>query len=69
MDALTLINNISVVNLDRCIGCGLCVPTCPSEAMHLNNKEEEVVPPKDKIELFLGFVGRKAELARVKKNQ
>lgn len=69
MDALTLIDDISVVNLDRCIGCGLCVPTCPSGAMQLNKKKEEIVPPKDKTELFLGFVDRKAELARIKKNQ
>ncbi|MDP7417627.1 MAG: 4Fe-4S binding protein, partial [Desulfobacterales bacterium] len=26
---------------DRCIGCGLCVTTCPSEAMSLVLKPEE----------------------------
>ena len=31
---------------DRCIGCGLCVTTCPSEAISLLRKEpEEIVPP------------------------
>jgi ferredoxin len=31
---------------DRCIGCGLCVSTCPSEAIRLVRKESaELVPP------------------------
>jgi MinD superfamily P-loop ATPase len=31
---------------DKCIGCGLCVTTCPSEAISLVRKQpEEIVPP------------------------
>ena len=31
---------------EKCIGCGLCVSTCPSEAMALVRKQpEEIVPP------------------------
>ncbi|MBW2678088.1 MAG: 4Fe-4S binding protein [Deltaproteobacteria bacterium] len=31
---------------EKCIGCGLCVSTCPSEAMVLVRKQpEEIVPP------------------------
>lgn len=28
-------NDVSVVDLDRCIGCGLCVVSCPTEAARL----------------------------------
>jgi ferredoxin len=36
---------------DRCIGCGLCVSTCPSEAIKLVRKQPEkmVPPPKDEM--------------------
>lgn len=36
-----------LVNRERCIGCGVCVSTCPTEAMLLVRKPEEqwVTPP------------------------
>jgi ferredoxin len=42
----------STVDLDRCIGCGNCVVTCETEAMTLQKREEEIVPPKDARELY-----------------
>ena len=38
------------IHLKRCIGCGLCVPTCPEHAMSLVAKEKEVVPPRNEEE-------------------
>ncbi|MGQ9722356.1 MAG: ATP-binding protein [Candidatus Jordarchaeum sp.] len=52
MNALTIVENVSTVNLIRCIGCGNCVPTCPSEAIRLRKKEEEIIPPKTVEELY-----------------
>jgi Fe-S-cluster-containing hydrogenase component 2 len=39
---------------ERCIGCGLCVSTCPSEAIGLLRKqpEEIVTPPQDENAWF-----------------
>ncbi|MDK2875859.1 MAG: hypothetical protein PWQ22_269 [Archaeoglobaceae archaeon] len=33
------------VNLERCLGCGVCVPTCPMEAIELVPREEIVEWP------------------------
>ncbi|MBW2091932.1 MAG: 4Fe-4S binding protein [Deltaproteobacteria bacterium] len=39
---------------DKCIGCGLCVTTCPSEAIQLVRKapEELTLPPQDEASWF-----------------
>jgi len=39
---------------ERCIGCGLCVPTCPSEAIKLVRKKAEELepPPQDEMDWY-----------------
>jgi electron transport complex protein RnfB len=42
MDAIKVgSNNVAEVNLDRCIGCGLCVSKCPNQAVSLTPKPPE----------------------------
>ncbi len=41
MNALSMNDDgLAVVNEDRCIGCGLCVTSCPTEALKLVSKSE-----------------------------
>jgi len=50
MEAITIgPEEVAEVNLDRCIGCGLCVTTCTTEALSLQPKpEEERCEPPEK---------------------
>ena len=60
MDALTIEEFKSVVNLDRCIGCGLCVTTCPNDSLLLVRKPEKEQPavPKSNVQNYINL-GRK----------
>ena len=53
--ALTMGNeNIPVVNLDLCIGCGVCSIGCPEKAIDLVEREEILIPPVDQKALSEG---------------
>jgi Fe-S-cluster-containing hydrogenase component 2 len=65
MDAIEIIDNISNINLDRCIGCGVCVPTCPDEAIELIEKEDKMIPPKNTMETYMQIAKKKAELKKI----
>ncbi|MDP3775690.1 MAG: 4Fe-4S binding protein [Gemmatimonadales bacterium] len=38
MPLTTAARRIAVVDLDLCDECGLCMPLCPPEAMHMTRK-------------------------------
>ena len=49
MEAISLPEQVSVVERERCIGCGLCVSVCPAEAISLQPRpeSERIEPPED----------------------
>jgi len=55
MEAIHLDNKKSVLDLNRCIGCGLCVSTCPSDSLSLVRKPKAKQPyvPKDLMETHI----------------
>jgi electron transport complex protein RnfB len=67
LDAINIEDDLAQVDKRRCIGCGVCVPTCTSEAMKLIKKEEEILPPRNTIEIYTKIMDKKAELARAAK--
>jgi Fe-S-cluster-containing hydrogenase component 2 len=46
-------DGVTVVDLERCIGCGLCVTTCSTGAIRLVAKPKPTVPPRDRNALYL----------------
>ena len=51
MEAVQLVDEKASIDMDRCIGCGLCVSTCPTDSMTLVRKPKYDQPdvPKDLI--------------------
>jgi Fe-S-cluster-containing hydrogenase component 2 len=52
MDAIQEGDDVSEMIQGRCIGCGLCISTCPVEAISLMLKPEMEAPPKDYSEVL-----------------
>ena len=58
-EALTVVNGVAIVNLDRCIGCGNSAVSCESNASQLRKKEVELLPPKDTDALYTRIMSKK----------
>ena len=58
-------DNIAVVDLIRCIGCGNCVVTCEAKACVLREKDEKLIPPEDKETMFNMIWEKKQDLKKV----
>lgn len=52
MQAIACGDEAAAVDLERCIGCGLCVSTCATGALRLEMKPDAHVPPKDMGRLY-----------------
>jgi Na+-translocating ferredoxin:NAD+ oxidoreductase subunit B len=53
MEAITLVDWAISLNPARCIGCGLCVSTCPSGALSLARKAEPPSVPRNTVSNYL----------------
>ena len=59
--------DFNIVDLDRCIGCGLCATTCTEDAITLIQKDKTVIPPKSNRELYQKILMKKnTPMANVK---
>jgi formate hydrogenlyase subunit 6/NADH:ubiquinone oxidoreductase subunit I len=52
MEAIHLADTKAALDVNRCIGCGLCVNTCPTDSLSLMRKPKAKQPyvPKDIME-------------------
>jgi len=53
--------DVAVVDLDRCIGCGLCVTDCPEQAVILVSKPDEQrrTPPAGSMDQMLAMAQKR----------
>ena len=52
MEALVSVNSHTEVLRSHCIGWGVCLNACATEAISLMKKDEETVPPKSSDEMY-----------------
>ena len=52
VEAITMPDDVAIVDRTACIGCGLCVSECPSEAIAMTNSDAVPAPYKDPVELY-----------------
>jgi Fe-S-cluster-containing hydrogenase component 2 len=55
MEAIFMEEDLAKIDLKRCVGCGLCVTTCPTKALSLYPKKpkELYTPPAKPMETYL----------------
>jgi Fe-S-cluster-containing hydrogenase component 2 len=54
MNAITINEGKTNIDLDFCIGCGLCLSMCPSDTLSLKRKADSAlhVPPESMYKLY-----------------
>jgi len=48
--AITMKNNVAIIDKDKCFGCGICAYFCPSKSLSLKRIENPEITPKDNFE-------------------
>jgi len=56
---------IHVVNLDRCIGCGLCISVCETKAIRMVQKNEIPDVPKDPMEMMMRISEERSKVNQI----
>jgi len=52
MDAISMVDVTAQIDVDRCVGCGVCVPSCASDSISLMQRPELKQPPKNFADLI-----------------
>jgi ferredoxin len=52
MGAISMEDNVAVINRDRCIGCGVCVAACVNNANRMHKKDKTYTPPKTHEDMY-----------------
>ena len=58
-EAITMVNNLAVIDYEKCIGCGICTTKCEFDAIHLNRELPEcsrMVRSEDKFKAILPYM-------------
>jgi Fe-S-cluster-containing hydrogenase component 2 len=63
MGAIEVVDEVAQVDTDRCIGCGVCVSGCDTDAVELVRREEAPVPPATMREFGIKTLQNKGKLA------
>ena len=58
------VDDVAVVNLDRCIGCGVCVPGCEVGAIQLvaKDREDTYIPPKLTYQTYIKMAKERGKM-------
>ncbi len=64
MEALHLEGDQALLDRDRCIGCGLCVSTCPTESLRLVRKPDTERPkvPRNVVDASIWLARERGKL-------
>jgi electron transport complex protein RnfB len=63
-------DQIAEINYDRCIGCGLCISSCPEDALSLAAKpDKEHAAPVRTLHEQLAYEAGKRLKRKLEKNQ
>ena len=54
--------DVVAVDSSRCIGCGLCVSVCPSEALTMKKRDQIPNPPDTYQDLTMNVLREKGKL-------